>query len=151
MPVPCCEQLDALKKIARVGDSHIVRVLMDFLRNSWNYIKVRGNDTDIKLGVARLLFHLLAFKDNERIDYLLDALQHPDVHVERDRIGKREHSLNACVSAISPLTSVYGGRTHRGFPHIPELDDPVSWLSRSHTASHLRTIPICKNVCGSNI
>ena len=60
---------------------------MTFIRNSWDYVKVRGNDTDIKLEVAHLLFHLLAFKDNEKIQFLLDALQHPEVHVERDRIG----------------------------------------------------------------
>ncbi len=65
-----------------------MRCLMTFLRNSWDYVKVRGKDTDIKLEVAHLMFHLLAFKENEKIQYLLDALQHPEVHVERDRIGE---------------------------------------------------------------
>lgn len=81
-------QLHTLKSIARVGDSHTVRCLMTFLRCSWEYVKVRGNDTDIKLQVAQLLFHLLAFKDNDKIEFLVNALQHPDQHVERDRIGE---------------------------------------------------------------
>jgi hypothetical protein len=81
-------QLNTLKRIARVGDRHTVRCLMTFLRNSWEYVKVRGNDTDIKLEVAQLLFHLLAFKDHDKIEFLYQALQHPHQHLERDRIGE---------------------------------------------------------------
>jgi hypothetical protein len=81
------EQVETLKRIARIGDSTTVRSLMTFLRNSWEYVKVRGEDTDIKLEVAHLLFHALAFKDNDKIKFLLEALQHPETHIERDRIG----------------------------------------------------------------
>ena len=54
---------------------------------------MRGDDTDIKLEVAHLLFHTLAFKDNDKIKFLLEALQHPETHIERDRIGVIVSSL----------------------------------------------------------
>ena len=49
-------QLETLKIITRVGDSTTARFLMTFLRTAWDCVKVRGNDTDVKLGVAQVSF-----------------------------------------------------------------------------------------------
>ena len=70
-----------------MGDTHTARGLMTFLRTSWEYINVRGNDTDIKTEIANLLFHLLGFQDQDKIGFLLEGFQQPKVHVERERIG----------------------------------------------------------------
>jgi hypothetical protein len=38
--------------------------------------------------IAKLLFHLLGFQDQDKIGFLLEGFQQPKVHVERERIGE---------------------------------------------------------------
>ena len=80
------QTLDTLQKIVKVGDRLTARRLMSFLRNSWEFAKMRGNDTDIKEGVVYLLFHVLAYRDDSKLRFLLEAVRNSKIHLQRDGI-----------------------------------------------------------------
>ena len=119
-------QLQTLSKIVKVGDSNAARHLMTFLRNSWEYVKIRGPDTDIKEGVCNLLFNLMAFKDNEKIDFLVRAIHHPMIHIQRDRIGPLVSLfVSTPLSCLLNSVSFSLRRTHRGLLNFTKSDDTL--------------------------